>query len=238
MPTPAPIPEPAVTAPASPAPRPRPGKRTLAGVGAVVLAIVVGGAIIATVGSSSSSDQVDTSGLVIDAPAADLDDPSDASASATDSTDEDSAATAAAAPTVRCWNGRTRARVELCPPPRGMRGLALVFPDSTLASCSRRGSPQRNLSVWCLEGGSEAHYSEWSSVDGAVQEYRSQISTRAPKWRGYLRWNIAARDGRSKLALVHPTLPFSVTLYADTPRARDAALRDLSLRPVRAPWGS
>ncbi|MDN4161242.1 hypothetical protein [Nocardioides abyssi] len=142
---------------------------------------------------------------------------------------------------VTCWDGSSASRVADCSRPRGLAGLAWVFPSADLDDPACRGGERRGGARWrcTLTVGGTPVEVVYAGARDARSTLRRVERTYAGGDRAAARaadgtvnrwvWRLAEPDatGSWVVTSVYRQHPWSVTVAAGTRRARDLALRTL-----------
>jgi hypothetical protein len=148
-----------------------------------------------------------------------------------------------------CWDERPVSRRSQCTDPAGMRGLLWVFPslERDLDTCEQRVDPTVDASLrsWRCEPdgdnpGTAIHYTEWLSSEAAASVYDSQFDHKPVNFvlggqpAGYRWWwTEPNRQGLLKMSVAYLHVPFSASMYAETPQELDRACARVVARSPR-----
>ncbi|MBC9732320.1 hypothetical protein [Nocardioides marmotae] len=148
----------------------------------------------------------------------------------------------ASAGPARCWDGSTSDDgVEGCSRPRGLDGLAWVFPSVDLDDRACTGVEEGRIARWTCRAraGGEPVTLTYAAVPDARKAVRRLDRTYADGDRAPARaedgsvnrwvWRLSEPDesGRWLLTSAYREHPYSVRVAAPSARARDLALREL-----------
>ncbi len=149
-------------------------------------------------------------------------------------------------PRAECWDGATADQLSECTTPRGLAGLAWVFPSlrPDQPECSTRqaevdGKLDVVICTFEFRGTPGlVRYTSWANLDRSHRYYNGQYPAaprlaNGPESAARWVWRLSARTerGRIRMSTAYVDWPFSVSVEAGTLAAREWAYRQLAFRP-------